>query len=129
VGKPKCSSEIESPSDALEYVRERMVGDHTIVLGEKKVTIRFASEENHYFTVSIKKGRTPPPDLVITRHKSKEKRLFSRQRAKLIDQILPTLERAAGAVAAKMSKGTLVYGPADASGRLMAVIVYIDADS
>jgi hypothetical protein len=46
VGKPKCSAEIESPSDALEYVRERMVGDHIIVFGEQKVTIRFTSEES-----------------------------------------------------------------------------------
>lgn len=124
VETPACSADIKNAEETKQYYREKLVGDHEIQVGGAVLVIRFAREEIHAFTEDIQEGNTPPPEKLVQRPKSSEVRVFSLTRARLLDSILPTLSNAAGAVAAKEPRSTLVFGPSDKEGKRIAVVIY-----
>lgn len=122
------SSEIESLRDALDYYAG-LVGDHQITVAGRSITIRFAFEEIHPFTEAPKPGRRAPESMLVYRPgRTGEVRVFSRQRARLLDKILPTLTSPAGCVAGKMPRSLMVFGPCDSVGARIAVIICPDSD-
>lgn len=117
------SVDIETREEALAYYAT-LTGDHRIVVSDVEVTIRFVAEEIHPFTVSVEEGRSPPESSVVRRpDKSGETRIFSRQRARLLDEILPTLSNPVGCVPGTAPKSLQVYGPANKDGQRLAVVL------
>jgi hypothetical protein len=116
---------IETPADALEYYRARLVGEHPIICRGVRVVVRFNPEEIHLFTEDIKPGLSPRADMLVQRPGAVgEVRYFSKVRARMLDRILPTIAAPARALEAKIHRGVQLIGPVDpvAHDRLSVVV-------
>lgn len=121
---PGPSSATITTLDEARAFYATLVGTHTVKVGEKTVSVRFARGEIHPFTESIREGSKPPAHLLVTRPDgSGEVRIFSRTRARFLDRILPTLEHPAACVRAKGPGAIMVIGPSGADGWRMAVVL------
>jgi hypothetical protein len=118
---PLASRFIDTREDALSYYAHRLAGDRPIAVKGAEITIRFNPEEIHLFTDE----RTPCPacDIIRRDGRSREVRCFSRDRARRLDDILDTLDRAARVHRAKTPGGLVVYGPAGANMPRQAVVI------
>ncbi|MBE7481147.1 MAG: hypothetical protein HS104_14335 [Polyangiaceae bacterium] len=116
---------IETLEEARAYYAERLVGDHSVVVGDRTLVLRFNQEEIHLFTEEVIAGRTPPPEKLVRRPGvSGETRVFSKQRARLMDQVLPTVRAPVRVLRAKIASGALLVGPPTLdSGARLAVVV------
>lgn len=119
------SALICTPDEARAYYRARLVGDHEITSRGQPVCVRFNAEEIHLFTEDIRDGSTPRPEMLIMRAGGREGRVFSRQRARLLDRILPTIKDPAKCLRAK-NGGFQLIGPAGAEGDRLAVVIGAD---
>jgi hypothetical protein len=120
-------SELIATAEEAQDYYALLVGDHEINVRGQVVTIRFASEEIHPFTEKLRAGSTPRAEFLVRRPgKSGEVRVFSRCRARRLDDIIPTLENPSGCVAAKKPGALMVFGPSDTTGSRMAVIIAPD---
>ena len=115
---------IETLDEARAYYAERLVGDHSLVIGARTLVLRFNHEEIHLFTEGVIAGRTPPPEKLVQRPGvSGETRVFSKQRARLMDQILPTVRAPVRVLRAKIARGALLLGSPALDGARLAVVV------
>lgn len=119
---PIASRFIETREDALSYYAHKLEGAHSIVVGSVEIVIRFNPEEVHLFADS----RSPCPECDRIRRpgRSGEVRCFSKERARLLDLVLPTLQAPAKCVRAKDPRNVLIFGPSDPKSlRRLAVVV------
>lgn len=117
------SNLIDTIEEAWAYYRERFVGPRSIQVGGCTIMLHFPGDEIHLFTEKLKVGQDPSPDKLVRRPGSNEVRYFSKSRARLLDRVVPTLEKPAGSVAAKEAGATMVFGPVDKDGHRLAVVV------
>jgi hypothetical protein len=118
---PIAARFIATRDDACAYYAYRMVGERRIEVDGVTLRVRFNAEETHLFTDT--RHPCPPGDCVRRAGASGEVRCFSLARARMLDAILPTLERPAVVLRAKIPGGVMVFGPADASAWRMSVVV------
>ena len=119
---PIASRFIDTLDDARAYYAMRLVGDHTISVNGTRLIIRFNPEEIHVFT----DGSAPKSmaDLVARPGDPRETRTFSRERARRMDAILPTLSTPGAAIPGTGPRSILVHGPdALVAWRLGVVVV------
>ncbi len=118
---PIASRFIETREDALSYYAHKLVGDHRIDVGGVAIVVRFNAEEIHLFTDC--RTPCPPGDVTARTGGSPEIRCFSRERARMLDFVLPTIRAPVVAHKAKMERGVLLFGPVDPSAQRLGVIV------
>lgn len=119
---PIASRFIDTLDDARAYYALKLVGDHTISVNGTRLIIRFNDEEIHVFTDHG--APKSMADLVARPSDPREVRTFSRERARKMDAILPTLRAPGVAVPGKGPKSIVVHGPdAQFAWRLCVVVV------
>lgn len=118
---PVASRFIETREDALSYYSHRLVGDHRVTTQGAPIVVRFNPEEIHLFTDD--RAPCPPDDIVAREGRCGEVRCFSRERARLLDQILPTVRAPAVVLRALIPGGVMLLGPADPAARRMCIVV------
>jgi hypothetical protein len=114
---------IDNVEEARAYYAYKLEGDRSIEVRGTTLIVRFNREEIHLFTEAIREGATPPQDRLVFREGSSEVRVFSRQRARTLDRILPTIREPICALTAKIHRGIQLIGPADAHGLRISVVV------
>jgi hypothetical protein len=121
---PIASRFIDTLDEARAYYDERLVGDHIISVNGTRVIIRFNAEEIHLFTDHG--APRSMADLVARPSDPREVRSFSRERARRMDAILPTLSAPGAAIPGKGSRSILVHGPGAPSAWRLGVVVAPD---
>jgi hypothetical protein len=117
---PIASRFIDTIEDARSFYEHRLVGDHGIMVGDARLTVRFNPEETHLFTDE----RSPCPDGdVVVREGGREERCFSIHRARHLDLILPTIAAPVATLRARLPGGVMLFGPPDARALRFCVIV------
>jgi hypothetical protein len=89
------------------------------------MVLRFNPEEIHLFTEVLRAGTNPDPQRLVRRAgKSGEVRVFNLMRARLLDEILPTVRAPVTCLKAKIPHGVQLIGPPrlDAERRLSVVV-------
>jgi hypothetical protein len=118
---------LETLEEARVYYEARLVGEHVIETpgdGDPLV-LRFNREEIHLYTEELRPGTRPNPAMLVQRSgRSGEVRRFSRVRARLMDQIIPTISNPVACLEAKIPGGRMLVGPPtlEATQRLVVVV-------
>ncbi len=118
------SSLIDTLEEAWAYYRARFVGERVVSCGGVPVTLRFNAEETHLFSESIREGASPAPGSLVHRPGGGgEVREFSKGRARLLDDIVPTI--CAPTLRVEAKTGKMLIGnlrPTPARQRLAVVV-------
>jgi hypothetical protein len=126
---PIASRFIDTREDALAYYEHKFVGEHKILVTRAArnvvVVVVFNQDEIHHFT----DDRTPCPaeDIVARNGRTREVRCFSRQRARMMDEILPTIANPVAVKESKIRGGAILFGPPHQNSQRLAVVVGADA--
>jgi hypothetical protein len=118
---PIASRFIDTREDAAAYYAYKLAGDHPITVLGVALVVRFNAEEIHLFTDD--RTPCPPADVTARAGASGEVRCLSRERARLLDLVLPTIQAPAVALRALIRGGVMLLGPADPAARRMCVVV------
>lgn len=119
------SSLIDTLDEAREYYGARLVREHQIECRGVSLLVRFNPEETHLFSEEMRPGtKADPAKLVHRAGPGGETRYFSRARARLLDEILPTICAPVTSLEAKIARGQMLIGPPtlEASQRLVVVV-------
>lgn len=113
---------IDTIEDACSYYAHRLVGGHRVTVHGAQILVRFNPEETHLFTDE----RSPCPDgETVLRKGGRERRCFARDRARLMDRILPTIEAPAACLRARgHPQGVQLFGPPDPGARRLCVLLH-----
>jgi hypothetical protein len=118
---PIASRFIETREDALSYYAHKLAGDHRLAVRGVAIVVRINAEEIHLFTDC--RAPCPPEDVTARAGSSRELRCLSRERARMLDLVLPTIEAPAIALRALIHEGVMLLGPADPVARRQCVVV------
>lgn len=121
---PIASKFIDTLDDAAAYYQWKLAGDHVVDVQGVRVVIRFPIEENHAYTDS----KCPAPwdhenHKVVRASARREERCFSRDRARLMDEILETVGAPATCHKAKSPGAVQIFGPAKKDARRMSIVL------
>lgn len=125
------SALITNLREAERYYAERLGGMHTVPCHGRDVTLFFAKDTTHTYTEEPPEDRSGCPHIVKARLKGGviEERVFSLERATLMDSILPAVT---GHTYAMVSEGPpssprhLVHGQRLGDGRYLRVVLRWD---
>jgi hypothetical protein len=106
---PIASRFIDTPEDALSYYAHKLVGDHRVAVRGEAIVVRFNAEEIHLFTDC--RQPCPPDDVTARAGSSRELRCLSRERARMLDLVLPTIQAPAVVLRALIHEGVMLLGP------------------
>lgn len=125
------SAMLETLEQTRIYYARRLVGDHALALPDgRTISLRFLAHETHIFSETIRAGYTPDPAKIVCGPGLDEVRLFSKTRARLLDEILPTVRAPAVCQPAKKQHGVMLFGPQKLSAaQRLAVVVSQDQRS
>lgn len=120
VSCPIQSRFIDSADDARAYYHFRLVapGPHLIEVQKRQLQIQFNALETHLFSTEKK-----ITDAEMVARVGEEPRYFARERARLMDLILPALSNPSGAIPARIRDGVSVYGPPFRDARRLCVVL------
>jgi hypothetical protein len=120
---------ISSLTEAREYYRVKLARSHSITCGEATVTVVFEPDGTHLYSVEVEDFNAIPDDQVVTRNVGRGKRevrQFSLDRARLMDQVLPSVSNFIWCISSygpPSRSPRLLHGPKMACGRYMRVVL------
>jgi hypothetical protein len=115
---------IDNADEARNYYAQRLQRAWHITCHAKPVTIVFQPRDTHTFSESITEDNTHMPK-VSRRFSSTntEERAFSPERARLMDRIIPSIERFSRSIHSVNVGGRQLFGPPMPGGMRLSVVL------